>query len=69
MKKVLFSLLGLLLPALPLLADTYKLVTSVERPASTAVYYNLQGIRVDNPEPGQVYLVGRAGAFRKMIVK
>jgi hypothetical protein len=34
-----------------------------------AVYYNLQGIRVVNPEAGQVYIMNRAGKVSKVIVR
>ena len=37
--------------------------------AAEAVYYNLQGVRVDKPEKGNVYVVRRGASVSKVLVK
>lgn len=36
---------------------------------AAAVFYNLQGLRVDNPEPGQIYIVRRGNTVSKQLMR
>lgn len=42
-------------------------VDSVEASDAPAVYYNMQGIRVDNPEAGQIYIMRKGDKVSKVI--
>lgn len=42
-------------------------VDSIEAADAPAVYYNMQGIRVDNPEAGQIYIMRKGDKVSKVI--
>lgn len=44
-------------------------IETVEADLSDAEYFNLQGIRVTNPVPGQFYLVRRNGTVTKVLYR
>lgn len=51
--------------------DSTSAIEAIEAAATVvpAEYYNLQGIRILNPEAGQLYIVNRAGKVSKEIVR
>lgn len=45
-------------------------IEAIEADADAAEeYYNLQGVRIDNPAPGQIYIVNRGGKTAKVLVR
>lgn len=44
-------------------------IESIAAEEAAPVYYNLQGIRVNNPQPGHTYVVVRGGNVTKTLVK
>lgn len=44
-------------------------IGTIEADGSDAEFYNLQGIRITNPEPGNVYIMVRDGKSTKVLVK
>lgn len=55
---------GILMVSTPGAIDTVGADTD-----APAVFYNLQGLRVNNPEPGQIYIVRRGNTVSKQLMR
>ena len=60
---------GKALDNLSVSTEVLTAITDVEADGADAEYFNLQGIRVDNPVAGQVYLMRSNGTVRKVLMK